>query len=90
MEVEMFDKMVQEDMPLHPDPPALQFVSFQVAPVADGGLCVSSASTLLDEVNLEFVGEDIETIRCANVDEALRAIRQNLTDALRAHNQTEY
>jgi hypothetical protein len=74
----------------HPDPPALQFVAFEIAPTADGGLRISLASTFLDEANLEFLNEDIETIRVANIDEAVSVIRRGLMDALKAHVRKEH
>ena len=75
----------------HPDPPAaLQFVSFEVGPTADGGLRISLASTFLDEVNLEFLAQDIESIRVANIDEAVSVIRRSLMDALHAHAGKEH
>jgi hypothetical protein len=79
------DTAIRETAASRPDPPALQFVGFEVAPAADGGLRVSLASTFLDEANLEFLAEDIETIRVGNIEEAVSVIRRSLMDALHAH-----
>jgi hypothetical protein len=79
------DTSVREGVASHPDPPELQFVSFEVGPTADGGLRISLASTFLDEANLEFLAEDIETIRVGNIEEAVSVIRRSLMDALHAH-----
>jgi hypothetical protein len=86
----MFDTPQIQAAGSRPDLPILQFVSFQVAPLADGGLRVSLASTFLDELNLEFLNEDIETQRVLTIDEAVSAIRRSLTEALQAHKRTEH
>jgi len=84
------DTAARESVASHPDPPALQFVAFEIAPGADGGLRISLASTFLDETNLEFLNEDIETVRVANIDEAVSVIRRGLMDALKAHVRKEH
>ena len=63
------------------DKPALQFVTFEVAPAAGGGFRLSSASTYLDEINLEFLSENVEVIGVATVDEVVAAIREAMTRA---------
>jgi hypothetical protein len=85
----MFDTPIGASPACHPDPPILQFVAFQVGPTADGGLTVSSASTFLDETNLEFLSEDIEIVRVANIEEAVSVIQRGLMDALKAQLQKE-
>jgi hypothetical protein len=90
-EVKMFDTTVHDGAGApRPRSPTLQYLSFEVGPLADGGLRLSSAGTFLDEDALEFIGEDIETIRVETIDEAVAAIRHNLTQALKTHNQTEH
>jgi hypothetical protein len=84
------DTSVREAVASHPDPPELQFVSFEVGPTADGGLRVSLASTFLDGVNLEFLAEDIETVVAANIEEAVSVIRRSLMDALCAQTRKEH
>jgi hypothetical protein len=84
------DTATRESVSSHPDPPALQFVSFEVGPSAGGGLRVSLASTFLDEANLEFLAEDIETVSVANIEEAVSVIRRSLMDALHAHAGEEH
>jgi hypothetical protein len=79
------DTTTRETVGSHPDPPALQFVSFEVGPSADGSLRLSLASTFLDEANLEFLAEDIETVCVGNIEEAVSVIRRSLMDALHAH-----
>jgi hypothetical protein len=86
----MFDTAVRGSVASHPDPPVLQFVAFEVSPSADGCLRVSLASTFLDETNLEFLNEDIETVRVANIDEAVSVIRRGLMEALKAHVRKEH
>jgi hypothetical protein len=80
----------RESVASHPDPPILQYVAFEIAPTADGGLRISLASTFLDEVNLEFISEDIEVVGAANIDEAVAVFRRGLMDALKAHVQKEH
>jgi hypothetical protein len=84
------DTLVREGVASHPDPPVLQFVAFEIGPTADGGLRVSLASTFLDEANLEFLAEDIETIRVGDIEEAVSVIRRSLMDALHAHAGKEH
>jgi hypothetical protein len=85
----MFDS-VCESASSQPGPPVLQFVAFQVTPLADGGLQVSLAATFLDEAELEFIGEDIETVRVSSIDEAVAAIRRRLVEALQVSTPTEH
>jgi hypothetical protein len=87
----MFKTAVREDVAAGSDPPIhLQFVSFEVAPLADGGLRVSLAGTFLDESDFQLLGDEIETLRVSTIDEAVAAIRQGLMDALEGHEQTEH
>ena len=87
----IFDSVTRESVASDPDPPAaLQFVAFEIAPIADGGLRISLASTFLDEASLEFLNEDIETIRVTNIEEAVSVFRRGLMDALKAHVQKEH
>jgi hypothetical protein len=87
----MFDTAARESAsPSDLDAPTLQFVAFEVLPIANGDLSVSLSSTYLDEENLEFINEDVETVRVTTIDEAVSMIRRSLTDALRAHQRKEH
>jgi hypothetical protein len=72
-----------------PDPPILQFVSFQVAPLADGGLSIAMAGTYLDESDFQFLNDDVESLRVSTIGEAVSLIRNSLVTALKAHLQKE-
>jgi hypothetical protein len=65
--------------------PILQFVSFEVLPIAGGSFRVTASGTYLDEATLEFIADDVETVCASTLDEALAAIRRSLTDALQAN-----
>jgi hypothetical protein len=86
----ILETAAREGVASHPDPPILQYVAFEIGPTADGRLTVSLASTFLDETNLEFIAEDVETIRVVNIEEAVSVIRRGLMDALKAHVQKEH
>lgn len=57
----------------------LQFIDIQITPLVDGAYSVAMQATLLDEGQLEFIGQDLAHERAMTLDEALRIIRQNVT-----------
>jgi hypothetical protein len=60
-------------------PNPLQFVDIQITPLIDGQYSVVMQATLLDEEELEFVGQDLANAHVATLDEALAIIRQNVS-----------
>jgi hypothetical protein len=61
-----------------PAPLPLQFVSIELMPVVGGKISVAMQATLLDERELEFVGQDLAHEHVDTIDEALAVIRQNV------------
>ena len=56
----------------------LQYISVELMPIAGGKLSVAMQATLLDEENLEFVGEDLADERVDTIEQALAVIRANV------------
>jgi hypothetical protein len=87
----MFDVTAREGLPPPRSvTPSMQFISIEVLPTADGLLCVSLTGTSVDEETLEFINDDIESVRVATIEEAVSVIRRSLTDALHAHMRKEH
>jgi hypothetical protein len=61
-----------------PAPLPLQFVNIEITPLIDGEFSVFMQATLLDEEELEFVGQDLTHERVATLDAALAVIRENV------------
>ena len=61
-----------------PAPLPLQFVSIELMPVVGGKFSVAMQATLLDEDDLQLIGQDLAHERVDTIDEALAVIRQNL------------
>jgi hypothetical protein len=61
-----------------PVPCPLQFIDIQITPLIDGAYSVAMQATLLDEGQLEFIGQDLAHERVTTLDEALMIIRQNV------------
>lgn len=61
-----------------PAPLALQFVSVQIMPLIGGKFSVALEATLLDEDELEFVGQDLASAHVDTLDQALAVIRANM------------
>lgn len=59
-------------------PLSLQYVTVEIMPLVSGHFSVSMQATLLDEQELEFVGEDLAQQRVATVDELLALIREHV------------
>ena len=56
----------------------IQFVHIEIAPLIDGRYSVDMQATLLDEADLQFIGQDLAHQRVATLDEALAIIRDNI------------
>jgi len=61
-----------------PAPLPLQFVHIEITPLVDGNYSVNMQATRLDEVHLEFVGEDLAHERASSLDAAMTIIRDNV------------
>jgi hypothetical protein len=57
----------------------IQFVNIEITPLIDGRYSVFMQATLLDEQQLELIGEDLAHERVATLDEAITVIRRNVT-----------
>jgi len=49
----------------------IQFVNIEITPLIDGQYSVVMQATLLDEEELEFIGQDLANARVPTLDEAL-------------------
>jgi hypothetical protein len=61
-----------------PAPLPLQFVNIEITPLVGGQFGVLMQATLLDEEELEFVGQDLANEHVGSLDEALAVIRTNV------------
>ena len=61
-----------------PAPLPIQYVTAQITPLIGGQFSVVMQATLLDEEELEFVGQDLANERVGTLDQALAVIRQNV------------
>ena len=61
-----------------PVPYPLQFINIEITPLIDGQYAVVMQATLLDENELEFVGQDLANEHVQTLDQALALIRQNV------------
>ena len=62
-------------------PPAalpIQYVTAEITPLIGGQFSVVMQATLLDEEQLEFVGQDLASAHVDTLDEALAVIRTNV------------
>lgn len=62
-----------------PVPLSLQYISAEIMPLAGGKFSVAMQATLLDEAQLEFVGQDLAHESVDTIDDALAVIRANVT-----------
>jgi hypothetical protein len=60
-----------------PAPLPLQHINIEITPIVGGKLAVAMQATLLDETDLEFIGEDLAHAHVSSVEEALAVIREN-------------
>jgi hypothetical protein len=56
----------------------IQFVNIEITPLLGGQFSVAMQATLLDEEELEFIGQDLAHAHVDTLDEALAVIRQNV------------
>jgi hypothetical protein len=56
----------------------IQFVNIEITPLVGGQFSVAMQATLLDEEELEFVGQDLAHAYVDTLDEALAVIRTNV------------
>jgi len=56
----------------------LQYITAQIMPVIGGQFSVVMQATLLDEEELEFVGQDLASAHVDSLDAALAVIRANV------------
>ena len=56
----------------------LQFINIEITPLIDGKYSVAMQATLLDEEQLEFIGQDLAHEHVKTLDEALTIIRRNV------------
>ena len=56
----------------------IQFVNIEITPLMGGHYSVSMQATLLDEKELEFVGQDLAQEQVDTLDQVLAVIRQNV------------
>ena len=61
-----------------PAPNPIQFVNIEITPLIDGHYSVVMQATLLDEEELEFIGQELASERVGTLDQALAVIRQNV------------
>jgi len=61
-----------------PAPTSIQFVNIEITPLIDGQYSVVMQATMLDEDELEFVGQDLANEHVGTLDEALALIRTNV------------
>jgi hypothetical protein len=69
------------DIPAGGNPPApypLQFINIEITPLIDGKYSVAMQATLLDEGQLQFVGQDLAHEHVTTLDEAMTIIRRNV------------
>jgi len=59
-------------------PLPIQFVNIEITPLIDGQFAVAMQATLLDEQELQFIGQDLAYERVETLDQALAVIRQNV------------
>lgn len=61
-----------------PAPLPIQYITAEIAPLIGGQFSVSMQATLLDEQELQFVGQELAYARVETLDQALAVIRQNV------------
>lgn len=61
-----------------PAPLPLQFVNIEITPLMGGKFSVAMQATLLDETELQFVGQDLTHERVDTIEQALAIIRDNV------------
>jgi hypothetical protein len=59
-------------------PLPIQYISAEITPLIGGQFSVVMQATLLDEEELQFIGQDLANARVDTLDEALAVIRENV------------
>jgi len=67
-----------------PAPLPLQNINIEITPIVGGKLAVAMQATLLDEEELQFVGEDLASAHVDTIDEAMAMIRRNVAALARS------
>jgi hypothetical protein len=62
-----------------PAPFPIQYVTAEITPLIGGQFSVVMQATLLDEEELQFVGQDLANAHVDTLDEALAVIRANVS-----------
>jgi hypothetical protein len=57
---------------------AVQFINIDITPIVGGRFSVAIQATLLDEKELQFVGQDLGHEYVDSLDDALATIRKNV------------
>jgi hypothetical protein len=57
----------------------IQFITVELMPIVGGQYSVAMQATLLDEEQLEFVGQDLAHERVDTIEQALAVIRENVS-----------
>jgi hypothetical protein len=61
-----------------PGPYPLQFINIEITPLIDGEYAIVMQATLLDEDELEFIGQSLANEHVQTLDQALAIIQQNV------------
>jgi hypothetical protein len=61
-----------------PAPFPIQYITAEITPLIGGQFSIAMQATLLDEEQLEFVGQDLANAHVDTLDEALAVIRTNV------------
>jgi hypothetical protein len=66
---------------------ALQFINIEIAPLMSGRLGIAIQATLLDEQELEFIGQELVQTSADSLEGAIAVIRESagLLDARLSH-----
>lgn len=62
----------------NPPARAIEFVTMQLMPLADGSISVSMKSTVFDEEELELIDKEIVDGRVASLDQLLDLVRSHV------------
>ena len=60
-----------------PAPLSLQFINIELSPLAGGRIGIAIQATLLDQEELEFIGQDLAQASADNLDEVIAVIRDS-------------
>jgi hypothetical protein len=57
----------------------IQYITIEITPLLAGGFGLSMEATLLNEEELEFVGQELTNRKVDNLDQMISAIRSNIS-----------